>query len=81
MAVAAGGVRAVGDIRNGKELMMTEKIGETLVRIETKLDAALEEQKDHEARIRGVEHSQWAWAGGAAVVSVVSSWLISIFKK
>ena len=41
---------------------------ERLSRIETKLDSALDVDKDHETRIRGVERNQWFFSGIAAVI-------------
>jgi len=49
-----------------------------LVRIETKLDAYLPVQQDHELRIRALEKARWiiagvAAAGGGAAGGVISS--------
>ena len=42
---------------------------ERLVRIETKLDAALTVQTDHEARIRSGEKRQWLHTGALVVLA------------
>jgi hypothetical protein len=45
-----------------------------LERIETKLDAALEKQADHETRIRRSEYSLWT---GAGIFAAASAFLYS----
>ena len=51
---------------------MTEVV-ERLARIETKLDAALATDADHEKRLRAVEKKQWWLSGVAAVVGFLAS--------
>jgi hypothetical protein len=45
---------------------MDNEVVERLTRIETKLDAALTIQADHEKRIRSGEKQQWLHSGGVA---------------
>jgi hypothetical protein len=50
-----------------------DEVVQRLTRIETKLDAALECDKDHEKRLRGLEHKQWWLSGVAAVAGFLAS--------
>lgn len=43
--------------------------GERLVRIETKLDAALSKDDDHEQRIRALERARWPLPSAAVLLS------------
>ena len=47
---------------------VTQEIVERLARIETKLDNALDKDKDHESRLRATERNQWFFSGIAAVI-------------
>lgn len=44
---------------------------ERLVRIETKIDAMLDKNEDHEDRIRTLEASRWKIAGGLLVAAPI----------
>ena len=57
-----------------------EDVVQRLTRIETKLDAALECDKDHEKRLRAVEHRQWWMSGAAAIIGVIASYFGHGFK-
>lgn len=47
-------------------------VAERLIRIETKLDAALSRGDDHETRIRALEKARWPIPSIAALVAVAS---------
>ena len=57
-----------------------ETIGEKLVRIETKLDAALGKQTDHEARLRCVEKRIWLVSGGVVIAAWCAERVIPFLK-
>lgn len=50
-----------------------KKLGE----IEIKLDYISNTGKDHEDRIRIIERGYWKIIGGASIVSLVLTWLLS----
>lgn len=60
--------------------MSTPTVEERLVRIETKLDAALSKDDDHEQRIRALERGRWpipsvaVLLSGAALASSIFGW-------
>jgi hypothetical protein len=49
---------------------MNSEIVDRLARIETKLDAALATQADHETRMRVTEKKQWYHSGALALAAV-----------
>lgn len=51
---------------------------ERLVRIETKLDAALADQTDHETRLRALE--RWKYAIPASLLSAAGAILVAVLK-
>lgn len=51
---------------------MGESTDERLVRIETKLDAALAKNDDHEQRIRKLEQGRWPLPSMAVLVSMAA---------
>jgi len=51
-----------------------------LTRIETKLDAVLEIDRDHEHRLRSVENKQWWMSRAAAVIGLLGSYFGHNFK-
>lgn len=52
---------------------MDSESRERLVRIETKLDAALTIQADHEKRIRSAEKKQWLHSGALMFLAPILS--------
>lgn len=50
-----------------------EPTGVKLARLETKVDALLAGNADHERRIRTVEKSLWTFAGAASLLGAVLS--------
>jgi hypothetical protein len=52
---------------------MNSEIVERLARIETKLDAALTVQADHETRMRATEKKQWYHSGALALAAAYFS--------
>ena len=61
-------------------MMEHVEVVQRLTRIETKLDAALECNQDHESRLRAVEHRQWWMSGVAAVIGFIASILGHSFR-
>lgn len=53
---------------------MADDTREILVRVETKVDALLSSQSDHETRIRALEKVRWTGHGIWLVIGAVLAW-------